>query len=760
MRFVKRYRTRSLWGRSKQAVAVNAEPVADGLGAGERAALLGLGTAAGDESADSGANASSRDGDPTQRLLTTLGRFQRHVALAAAGVPQEEWAEDCMDELVAALDISLEEKWTEVVEALAGTGRLLQSYSEPGYAHLCVPLLADSYDILCLMVGDLIVSGVRPSVMQKWCERYERAVAELQAAGLPLAEDDGAAAEVPYAFAPMPPQIHKMQAAEQAGLSVEDISAANDETPDDAAIESEKIVEEYFSLASVLPQFDEEIETTKSEETPPAQLLIEEAPPEESAGAAQEDGFSFDVEDENPSDEFHEEPIPLEPVDEESTLSFAEETPELLPHHEPDSLGLEADLPPEEETETTPEPSECDLSLPEESVVPEETDAGPDDQSAEIVSEGEADQDETEIDPDVEQALDGLCDALVMFENEDEDAPVRAAEAVGAYVTQLGAFARRKGYDAAWGLCELMTQLCDAAKDPGHARDDRFLELAYGFCETYVVANSEPGSAMVTAWHQEGAELLGRWAAPPAPDPPLTPAARTHPKAAPPPDDRPLKALLMRVQREVAEGNVASAKELTLEAAVSLTRVEVAKAEADVAKAETALRALVTDIEKARDALRRAELQVTEVLQRCAEHKRSAEAAGVRAAHVVETRKEIERHIAQLDARIRELQMQRETEMKHMFEAGIELDEARQQETASQRMFAGQADAEHAARENLEQVRQGAKTLLKQRAEIESVVGQARDQLTKHRASLAGLEQGIAEIRAGRERSDSDGFLF
>lgn len=131
-------------------------------------------------------------GDPTQRLLTALGRFQRQVSRAEEGAPQETWCDECMNQLITGIEIALNEDWADVKEALTDVARILQTYEDVDRADQSVFFLKDSYEILCLMVGDLIVGNVRSGVMKKWQDRYERALDELADAGLTLVDDDGA----------------------------------------------------------------------------------------------------------------------------------------------------------------------------------------------------------------------------------------------------------------------------------------------------------------------------------------------------------------------------------------------------------------------------------------------------------------------------------------------------------------------------------------------------------------------------------------
>ncbi len=131
-------------------------------------------------------------GDPTQHLLTALGRFQRQVSRAEEGASQEAWCDECMNQLIVGIEIALNQSWADVNEALTDTARILQTYEDAKRASECVPFLKDSYEILCLMVGDLIVDNVRSGVMKKWRERYEHALDDLANLGLTLV-DDGAA---------------------------------------------------------------------------------------------------------------------------------------------------------------------------------------------------------------------------------------------------------------------------------------------------------------------------------------------------------------------------------------------------------------------------------------------------------------------------------------------------------------------------------------------------------------------------------------
>jgi len=165
------------------------EAEGDGVASEERSALLHGPL---DDPADAAvADDSALNADPTQRLLTSLGRFQRQVARAEGGAPQHVWTDDCIEQLIAGIEIAHENGWEDVKEALTDTARILQSYEEAQAADHAVPFLKDSYEILCLMVGDIIVNSVRSGVMDKWRQRYARALQELARNSVPLIGDDG-----------------------------------------------------------------------------------------------------------------------------------------------------------------------------------------------------------------------------------------------------------------------------------------------------------------------------------------------------------------------------------------------------------------------------------------------------------------------------------------------------------------------------------------------------------------------------------------
>lgn len=310
---------RRLWGERK-------DQSTSGLQAAERSALTqpdehpAVSPAAPAAPEPSVETASLLSGDPTQQLLTALGRFQRQVNVADSGAPAEAWVDNCMDQLITGIQIAHVRGWKGVKEALTDTARILQSYDDAGAASGSVAFLQDAYEILCLMVGDLIVDNVRSGVMDKWRERYTRAVSDLEKAGHALLDDEGnataparatqavsAATATVAAAGPRPsnvtPFVPRTVAEEvaleedgaaplsesYADLDAPDVTYApdgahaeeEDEYPDGTALvyEAEAEVESPFDDEAVVQVEDEEaLEEARAVEAPRLESAIEDDP--------------------------------------------------------------------------------------------------------------------------------------------------------------------------------------------------------------------------------------------------------------------------------------------------------------------------------------------------------------------------------------------------------------------------------------------------------------------------------------------------
>lgn len=337
MRFAKRNRG---WLAGRRLFGDGRDADSGGVASEERSALL-------DNETDTdegvlGAPTPSGVGDPTHRLLTALGRFQRQVSRAEGGAPQAQWCDECMNQLIVGIELAMTQGWGNVTQALTDTARVLHSYERLDRAQQCVPFLQDSYEILCLMVGDLIVDSVRSGVMQKWRERFQRAVEEMQRLGIPLVEDDAEEEETAAALPAKPATPAGTQSrVEQASLfelgdpevALEEESAEVRSVPSDGPGGVSAFAEPDLALSPAedtgnLPALGE--------------LLGEETGEEETGGTVEEPALE-ETDVFEPVEEAREEIDGEEGTGEVSDLpALAEPQQEVTPFEEPEAIAAAA----------------------------------------------------------------------------------------------------------------------------------------------------------------------------------------------------------------------------------------------------------------------------------------------------------------------------------------------------------------------------------------------------------------------------------
>ena len=172
-----------------------------GLGQDERSVLLGSGPQ--DQADAMDGDFSLDDDDPTQQLLLALGHFQRILKEAQDGA-DDLWSDECMNQLILGVEISLSQSWSQLVDAFTDAGRILQTYESADRARDALPFLDGAYDLLCGIVGEVMGGGVRPQVLDKWQDHYVDALAAIKAAGLKLVDDNEADAPSPTQVADGP----------------------------------------------------------------------------------------------------------------------------------------------------------------------------------------------------------------------------------------------------------------------------------------------------------------------------------------------------------------------------------------------------------------------------------------------------------------------------------------------------------------------------------------------------------------------------
>jgi len=628
-------------------------------------------------------------GDNTQRLLTTLGRFHRYVAKGQSGAPQQFWSDDSMTQLITGLELAAVEGWDNLSEALTGTARILQSYENGQSANMAIPFLNESYEMLCLMVGDLIVNNERSGVMSKWRDRYSQAVLDLQRAGLALVEDD----------------------------SYDEAAAHN-------------------ASADLTPVMMPLSPPSIPEESTPFVTAEAEMPHEEEAAATD------DVSD-------------LPPVD----------LPFLMPADVPeDDPWASAAMTPLERIAQSQAERECAL-VP----APVTEDAADD---AQCVS--------TDVEPGREPAvvaaLDLLCEELSHSNVEDADERGAHLSALIETVACLREHANEHGREASAQACERMKDVCQLVAETRQPLDDRFLDIAYAFCDVYVQAIDSDNSTSVETWFMDVDDLCGTLrlgllsAAEPVEavdvEPDVTAALPEEVEAqdVTQPED-PVEAgtaesLLANAQSAIAHGDVSNAKTLALQAVAELARREALKAEQRVRDAETRFRENTESIEREREIVREAEQgvvtaesQVREALARLESSKNATAAA-------TEKVSDAEQRIAEIEDEIRALEAKRDEERARADDARMELAEAHDEEVRGEAELNQSRDAESAARAELENARQTVKDLQRKQTELEEALGRAHESLVHYHSSLSDIDRTIHQLSPQAEQRPANGDML
>ena len=657
--------------------------------------------------------------DQTQALLTTLGRFQRHVVAAQGGASNDTWAEACMEELIAALKIAMTQQWDAVQEVLTETGRVLRTYQDAGRAQMCVRFLAESYEVLCLMVGDLIVGSIRPGVVQKWRGLYDSVLKDVQASGLPLVGD-----------APSPGEPSQPQ-------------ELFDEDTVDEAVEPQQDGEEAPPFT--LPSLDEQ-PLVPVEDLP----TLDDLPPLEGAvEAAAED---------------------IEPSEEDERRHLVEEPNETVPADEGSEVMAEEDMAadePQGDVEEAYEPVEDLAPLPslgDESLMPPEV---VDEENASQETASEADAREDGIAP----FLDRLCEELTRVEHSEPSERTDAFVRLDDVLDSLEQAAVEDGRELAQELCAAMRAMCSDEALNEDSLDDKFLELAYGFCGTYAEAASDPPSEGKSGWLAECRAMLEARrsplppepvVAPPPPEPSVVSADNDEDEAV---EEVPVEAaaipdIFKTAQEAFLRGDVADAKLLALRAAAGIAKAEADKAESSVKKAEKRLREGDASIEAARDEVRGAESGVSEAAAEVAQGEQRLREIRSRGQEIQGQLDEAEAELDALDERIRELQAQREAQAGLAAKVRDELSTTQAEESEADAALSGLVAEEEAARVRLEDARQSIKSLHFRRSEIESAMEKAREAYTRQCMTLKDIEQTLGHVGSGGATSPSDAELL
>ncbi|HRK33488.1 MAG TPA: hypothetical protein PLJ47_02745 [Candidatus Hydrogenedentes bacterium] len=667
--------------------------------------------------------------DPTQRLLTSLGRFHRQFLKAQNGAPQELWSDECMNHLIQSVEIAVEQRWQDLVEALSETGRILQTYENAGRANESVPFLADSYEILCIMVGDLIVDKVRSGVIRKWRERYAVALEDLASRGLTLVSDDDervlARAEASAQRGPAlrvlrPEPILTDDEVESIDLDLGDAPTTDENT-------------DYFDEEDAEVSADEDEAGTVAEGEAGEQI------------EAVDDGFTSVFENDD--------------IDE---LAHAALTPilEIPTDDVPATTNLVPNVPPARELDV------ADVL----------------DQLCDCLVRVEQEDDST-LAPVFAAMESGVRDLAGRAKSHGWEGSALACAAMQR-MSELIAVTPSARDDRYF---ELAYAFGGVYGDAMHRIDDSILQNWIAECEDFlsfwqgrapetskaaaaVVETSEspfesPVSYDIDLESDDNVPVMGdAWGAESVEDEPeevkiVVAAARDDD---PMESDDPATHLLDTARRAVKHGSIADAKLLAMQAAASIARAQASEAEGRVRIAETRIQDGVRAIEEARSNVQRSESSVAESESLVSERRAALLDRGRHTQAMQSSLDGIDSRISDLERRIRELEQQRDEAQRQRGAAMEALDEARSLEVRAKEVLDETLSVEQQARIRLEDARQNVKLLQRRQAENESGMERAREILNRQRASVSDIEQTIEQIRSaeGATGASGDDLLF
>ncbi|MCC6796359.1 MAG: hypothetical protein IT366_14660 [Candidatus Hydrogenedentes bacterium] len=667
--------------------------------------------------------------DPTQRLLTALGRFQRQFVKARNGAPQEHWSDECMNYLIQAVEIAVEQRWQDLVEALTETGRVLQTYENAGRANECVPFLADSYEILCLMVGDLIVDKVRSGVIRKWRERYQVALEDIAAKGLVLVRDEddrrSSKASAPQPQGQRAPSLRILEPekpftdADVEEIEMGDVPVVEDEDVEDA--EEEELEDEFEDVGD-----EGTVEETKETDASP-----------------------FELEDIDSLAEYAPEPVLEMPVDEPAAITNIE--PAVAAAPAPDVAVVLDRL------------CDCLVRIEQE----DESVIGP------VFGRMHASLHDLRERADANnwtgaaracRAMERICNLAQNHPNARDDRFFELAYAFGGHFGDAmlpGAgdsilqnwLSECDDYLAFWSerpLENAATAPSVAAQTPPEIPfQEPKIELSV---ETGQEDDDVP--SMDDAWgadrvHEDDDDAVRVVTSAAEDDEPFE-------------SDDPATHLLDTARRAVKHGSIADAKLLAMQAAASIARAQASEAEARVRLAETRLQDGVRAIEAARTQVQQSEVRVAEAETAVSERRGLLLDRGRHTQAMQSSLDGIDSRIADIERRIRELEAQRDEGQRQRGAAMEALDEARTLESAAKETLDTTLSTEQDARVKLEDARQSVKQLQRKQADNESTMERARESLNRQRASVADIEQTIEQIRnaEGATGGSGDDMLF
>lgn len=659
-------------------------------------------------------------GDPTQRLLTALGRFQRQVASAETGNARDGWADESMHQLINAIEIAIGENWDDIREALTDTARILQTYEDAGQVRKCLPFLQDSYEILCLMVGDLIVGNVRSGVLQKWRERYELALAMVLRDGLSLVEDDvdsGASEEDAYADATYPDQ-------DAYDVALDQPAAAVVEAQSGEAVEAED--EDYYTsvardplpgLAQESAPFDEPdgFENSPFESAPLPSLddVIRAGDRQEVADLAGDSTAAFE---------------PLSPMPlPDDTYDVGLDTFDRA-FHEADAEEAAAEVESGTHADVTYEDEDEEEGFILEPLADERARATAQEQPAEVEEPAEAFADAPVEDVPAPEAL----APVPVIDAEYLDEP---------HVGLIGETADDAGAE-------------DASADEVLEADDApEADINEHTVEVDFEEEDLPEMADIVAPVEESAPE----AAVPAP----APVSHATPEPEPEPAPGTSEALLRTAQVAMRAGNVGDAKRLALQLAANMAKLEADQVQEEVEGLEACLLEDSHRIAESEAAVAECEKTLQDRQWHIGEREGSIQEKHGQLGGLRENLTGIEHGIADLDEQIRLLQEKRDEAARHAAAVQQDIAQAETEEAHLQEDLNTLLEEKARAEQSLDTARQQVAQFLSIQRTHETEVAEAREELLRRMVAVEEIEKTIpASAKAPAPAPDGDALLF
>lgn len=707
MRFGRRSKSRSFLGRKAQEKKEKA-PLA--VASEERNALLASDTTGDENVMANDTTPEIESPDPTQQLLTLLGRFQRFVATAEGGGAQEVWSDDCMDQLIRGVEISVGENWNDVVETLTDTARILQTYENEGRANECVPFLKESYELLCLMVGDLIVDNVRSGVIEKWRNLYQGAVQQAAVAGLTLVADEVDEAQISETGAEAGPASGEETSKIDVPFELADL-ALTDPTEGAAPFDlapSDAREDEALPSLDELPPLEAAIDSgldaalVSPDESAEEVVEIYEA----AASEAQKEGAGEPVEQNETSDEIV---ATLDAICEElGRIEHAEASQRILGLDAIDD-GLSTLKSYARERGETAAEQVC-LKMAEMCFLATEEKGAVDDKFFELAF--------------------AFCGIFVEAGKEPDSI------AVGNWNREVEALIGR------WNTEE------ESAEEDVQEQEEAAegLTLDEVPAEDAELETVQPEAVDVV---ETGSDVALEDTGPAQDTAPLPAAGQSEAEIA-------VASMFETARRAMASGDTGAAKLIALQVAANIANTEAERAAELVHSTEEQLKEEGRAIGIAHEVVIQVEGGVTEAEELVVEGQCSLEACQAQSGTVESELQEAVGRIDDLDEQIRALQDKRGEECAQADEIRGNLDQQKESEQKANDDLEALKQDEHNARSALEDARQQVKRLERKRAEMEVTVDKARDTHTRQRGSVADIEQTISHIESMEPDGDGE----